>query len=97
MAPVITAEILRPIYLVAVKVRELALAEDVPGVLPGVVGAYRPRSWGVCSCARAGTLLPAPPSHGTRVSHSLLAGKCFGPQNFVAVVFSQRLARVSRW
>ena len=41
-------------------------AHDAPGVHPGVVGAYRPRarSWGVCSCARAGTLLRAPPAHG---------------------------------
>ena len=34
---------------------------DVPLVLPGVVGAYRPRSLGVCSCARAGCPLPVPP------------------------------------
>ena len=40
---------------------------DVPGVLPGVIGTERLRGWVGCSCAQAGTPLPAPPSRGTRV------------------------------
>ena len=42
-------------------------SRDVPGVLPGVIGTERLRGWVGCSCAQAGTLLPAPPSRGTRV------------------------------
>ena len=42
-------------------------SRDVPGVLPGVIGTERRRGWVGCSCAQAGTLLPAPPSRGMRV------------------------------
>ena len=39
-----------------------------PGSFLGLLGrTERSRSWVLCSCARAGTLLPAPHSRGTRV------------------------------
>ena len=44
---------------------------NVPGVLPGVIGTEQSRIWVVCSYARAGTLLPAPPSRGMGVFASL--------------------------
>ena len=40
---------------------------DLTWVVSGVIGAERLHSWGVWSCTRAGTPLPAPPSRGTRV------------------------------
>ena len=40
---------------------------DLTRVVSGIIGAERLHSWGVWSCTRAGTPLPAPPSRGTRV------------------------------
>ena len=40
---------------------------DLTRVVSEVIGAERLHSWGVWSCTRAGTPLPAPPSRGTRV------------------------------
>ena len=40
---------------------------DLTRVVSGVIGAERLHSWGVWSCTRAGTPLPAPPSRGMRV------------------------------
>ena len=44
---------------------------NMPGVLPGVIGTEQSRIWVVCSYARAGTLLPAPPSRSMGVFASL--------------------------
>ena len=44
---------------------------DLTRVVSGVIGAERLHSWGVWSCTRAGTPLPAPPSRGMRVWDSL--------------------------
>ena len=59
---------------------------DVPGVLPGVIGTERSRSWAVSSYAQAETLLPAPPSHG---ANAAMAENHFEPHNFVAEVFPE--------
>ena len=40
---------------------------DVTRVVPWVIGAERPHSWGVWTCTRARYPLPAPPSRGMRV------------------------------
>ena len=40
---------------------------DLTRVVSEVIGAERLHSWGVWSCTRAGTPLPAPPSRGMRV------------------------------
>ena len=40
---------------------------DLTRVVSGIIGAERLHSWGVWSCTRAGTPLPAPPSRGMRV------------------------------
>ena len=40
---------------------------DLTRVVSGIIGAERLHGWGVWSCTRAGTPLPAPPSRGTRV------------------------------
>ena len=68
---------------------------DVPGVLPGVIGTERFRIWAVCSYARAGTLLPAPPSRGMGVFASLPWLGIVLSHKILWLRFSQGVFRVS--
>ena len=61
--------------------------EDVPGVLPGVAGAYRPHSWGVCPGARADTHFRHPP---LVAGEFLTVWNSFEPRSFVAEGFLSR-------